>query len=164
MKQLLCLLLFVLGTAAVSAQTNISGTLLDVDGFPLPGATVLAKGTSTGTVADLDGNYSLTVPEGVTELIISYTGYETQEISIDGRTTIAIVLSEGVSLDEIVVTGYTVENKREATGAISTVSTEELSAIPSGNNGHYQRSARYYLHHPYPWFWFLRGQLTTLRC
>jgi len=133
MKQLLCLLLFVLGTAAVSAQTTISGTLLDTDGFPLPGATILAKGTSTGTVADLDGAYSLSVPEGVTELIISYTGYETQTLSIDGRSSIDIVLSEGVSLDEIVVTGYTVENKREATGAISTVSTEELTAIPSGN-------------------------------
>lgn len=77
MKQLLCLLLFVLGTATVSAQTNISGTLLDTDGFPLVGATILAKGTSTGTVADLDGKYSLSVPEGVTDLVVSYTGYET---------------------------------------------------------------------------------------
>jgi TonB-linked SusC/RagA family outer membrane protein len=133
MKQLLCLLLFVLGTAAVSAQTNISGTLLDTDGFSLPGATILAKGTNTGTVADLDGNYTLSIPEGVTQLVISYTGYETQTISINGRTTIAIVLAEGVSLDEIVVTGYTVTSKRQTTGAVSTVSTAELAQIPSGN-------------------------------
>lgn len=69
MKQLLCLLLFVLGTAAVSAQTNISGTLLDTDGFPLPGATILAKGTSTGTVADLDGNYNAN--DGLNQLNIT---------------------------------------------------------------------------------------------
>lgn len=133
MQKLLCLLLFVLGTATVSAQTTISGTLLDSDGFPLPGATVLAKGTSAGTIADLDGNYSLTVPEGVTELVISYTGYETQTVPIDGRSTIDIVLAEGVSLDEIVVTGYSVTSKRQTTGAVSTVGTEELAAIPSGN-------------------------------
>ncbi|TXF89901.1 TonB-dependent receptor [Neolewinella aurantiaca] len=133
MKQLLCLLLLVLGTAAVSAQTNLSGTLLDTDGFPLPGATILAKGTSAGTVADLDGNYSLTIPEGISEIVVSYTGYETQTIAIDGRTTIDIVLSEGVSLDEIVVTGYSVKSKRQTTGAVSTVSTAQLAAVPSGN-------------------------------
>lgn len=133
MKQFLCLLMFVLATAAVSAQTNISGTILDTDGFPLPGATILAKGTSSGTVVDLDGNFTLAVPEGVTTLLISYTGYETQEIALDGKTSFDIVLAEGVALDEIVVTGYTVTTKRQTTGAVSTVSTEELSAIPSGN-------------------------------
>lgn len=133
MKQFFCLLLLVLGTATVSAQTNISGTILDTDGFPLPGATILAKGTSSGTVVDLDGNFTLAVPEGVTTLLVSYTGYETQEIAIDGKTTFDIVLAEGVALDEIVVTGYTVVNKRQTTGAVSTVSAEELTAIPSGN-------------------------------
>lgn len=122
-----------LTTAAVSAQTTVSGTILDTDGFPLPGATILAEGTSSGTVVDLDGNFTFNVPEGVNNLIVSYTGYETQTIPIDGRSTIDIVLSEGVSLDEIVVTGYTVSNKRQTTGAVSTVSTEELTAIPSGN-------------------------------
>ncbi|MBC6993745.1 TonB-dependent receptor [Neolewinella lacunae] len=133
MKQLLCLLLFVLGTAAVSAQTTVSGTILDTDGFPLPGATVLAKGTTSGTVVDLDGNFSFTVPEGVTTLVVSYTGYETQEIALNGETSFEIVLSEGVALDEIVVTGYSVTSKRQATGAISTISAAELTAIPSGN-------------------------------
>ncbi len=127
------MLLFLLGTTAVCAQTTVSGTILDTDGFPLPGATILAEGTGSGTVVDLDGNFSLNVPEGVSSLIVSYTGYETQTIAIDGRSTIDVVLSEGVSLDEIVVTGYTVTNKRQTTGAVSTVSTEELSAIPSGN-------------------------------
>lgn len=133
MKQLFCLLLFVFTTAAVSAQTDIKGTVLDTDGLPLVGATVLAYGTTTGTVADLDGNFSLTVPEGVNSILVTYTGYETQTIELDSRTTYEIVLSEGVALDEIVVTGYAVSNKRQTTGAVSTVSTEELTAIPSGN-------------------------------
>ncbi|MEM6770498.1 MAG: TonB-dependent receptor plug domain-containing protein, partial [Bacteroidota bacterium] len=133
MKQIFCLLLLVFTTAAVSAQTDISGTILDADGFPLIGATVLATGTTTGTVTDLDGNFSLSVPAGITSIKVTYTGYETQEITLDSRTTYEIVLSEGVSLDEIVVTGYAVTNKRQTTGAVSTVSTEELTAIPSGN-------------------------------
>jgi len=131
MKELLCLLLFVLGTATVSAQTNISGTLLDTDGFPLVGATIIAKGTTTGTVADPDGNYSLSVPEGVTDLVISYTGYETLTIVIGSRSVIDIVLSEGVSLDQIVVTGYTAQSKRDITGAVATVDAEDLLAIPA---------------------------------
>ncbi|PHI18877.1 SusC/RagA family protein [Lewinellaceae bacterium SD302] len=133
MKQFLCLLLLVLTTAAVGAQTTVTGTLVDSDGFPLPGATILAEGTSSGTVADLDGNYSISVPAGVENLVFSFTGYETQTVAIGGRTTIDITLSEGVALDEIVVTGYSVTNKRQTTGAVSTVSTEELTAIPSGN-------------------------------
>ncbi|MFT5998941.1 MAG: TonB-linked SusC/RagA family outer membrane protein [Neolewinella sp.] len=133
MKQFFCLLLFVLGAATVSAQTDISGTILDTDGFSLPGATILAKGTSSGTVVDLDGNFTLTVPEGVTTLLVSYTGYETQEIAMAGKTVFDIVLSEGVDLSEIVVTGYTVTSKRQTTGAVSTVSAAELTAIPSGN-------------------------------
>ena len=132
MRQLLCLLLLAF-TAAVSAQTTVSGTIIDTDGFPLPGATVQAKGTSSGTVADLDGNYSLNVPADVVELVISYTGYETQTLVIGDRSILDITMSEGVALDEIVVTGYVVTNKRQTTGAVSTISTEELTSIPSGN-------------------------------
>lgn len=131
MKQLLCLLLFALATVTVSAQTNISGKLLDTDGFPLVGATILAKGTTTGTVTDIDGNYELSVPEGVTDLVVSYTGYETLTIAIGSRSTIDIVLSEGISLDEIVVTGYTAQSKRDITGAVATVDSEDLLAIPA---------------------------------
>ncbi|WP_116127790.1 SusC/RagA family TonB-linked outer membrane protein [Lewinella sp. IMCC34183] len=133
MKQLLSLLMALLCSAAIYGQTTVTGTITDPDGFPLVGATVLAKGTSAGTVADLDGNYSLTVPENVVDLIYSFTGYETQTITLSGQTVVDVVMTEGVALDEIVVTGYAVTSKRQTTGAISTVSTEELTAIPSGN-------------------------------
>ena len=94
MKLLFSLLMLLTATTAAMAQTTVSGTLNDTDGFPLPGATVAVEGTSTGTVADLDGNYTVTVPEGYTNLTVSYTGYETQTIAIDGRSTIDIIMSE----------------------------------------------------------------------
>ena len=133
MKHLLSLLMALLCSAAIYGQTTVTGTITDPDGFPLVGATVLAAGTSAGTVADLDGNYSLSVPENVTELIFSFTGYETQTVVLSGETVVDVTMSEGVALDEVVVTGYAVTTKRQTTGAISTVGTDELTAIPSGN-------------------------------
>jgi len=120
-------------SAAVYGQTTITGTITDADNFPLVGATVLAKGTTVGTVTDFDGKYSLTVPETVVELEVSYTGYETMTVTLSGETIVDVTMNEGVALDEIVVTGYAVTSKRETTAAISTVSTEELAAVPSGN-------------------------------
>jgi TonB-linked SusC/RagA family outer membrane protein len=133
MKHFICVLFMLLGVGTLAAQTTVSGTVNDEDGFPLVGATVFAKGTSTGTVTDLDGKYELNIPDGVEALVFSYTGYETQEVAINGQTTIDLVMTEGVSLDEIVVTGYTITSKRQTTGAVSTVKAEELAAIPSGN-------------------------------
>ena len=133
MKQSLCLLMAVLLSAAVYGQTTVTGTITDADGFPLIGATVLAQGTSVGTVADFDGKYSMSVPDDVLNLVFSFTGYETTTVLISGQTVVDVVMNEGVALDEIVVTGYSVTTKRQTTAAISTVSTEELSAVPSGN-------------------------------
>lgn len=133
MKHFYGLLMAMLCSAAMYAQTTVSGTITDTDGFPLVGATILASGTSVGTVADFDGKYELTVPTDVTELIFSFTGYETQTVILSGSTVVDVVMSEGIALDEIVVTGYATTTKRQTTAAISTVSTEELSAIPSGN-------------------------------
>ncbi|PPK88019.1 TonB-linked SusC/RagA family outer membrane protein [Neolewinella xylanilytica] len=135
MKQLLSLLVALLCSAAIYGQNSVtvSGTITDPDGLPLIGATVIAQGTSVGTVADIDGNYELTVPATVTDLVYSFTGYETQTITLSGQTIVDVVMSEGVALDEVVVTGYAVTSKRQTTGAISTVSAEELTAIPSGN-------------------------------
>ena len=133
MKQFLSLLMALLCSAAIYGQTAVTGTITDADGFPLVGATVLAKGTTVGTVADFDGKYSLTVPQDVTELEISFTGYETMSIIVGDQSVLDVVMNEGVALDEIVVTGYATTSKRQTTAAISTVSTEELSAVPSGN-------------------------------
>ena len=133
MRRLLGLIVALFCTALAYGQTTVTGNITDPDGFPLVGATVLAKGTTVGTVADFDGNYSITVPETVVELEFTYTGYQTQTVTLSGETVVDVVMNEGVALDEIVVTGYSVTTKRQTTGAVSTVSTEELAAVPSGN-------------------------------
>ena len=120
-------------TAVMYGQTTVTGTVQDADGFPLIGATVLAKGTTVGTVTDFDGNYSISVPQDVIELEVSYTGYETQTVVLSDQTVVDVTMNEGVALDEIVVTGYQTTTKRQTTAAISTVTTEELAAVPSGN-------------------------------
>ncbi len=115
------------------AQQTVSGTITDDAGIPVIGATVQVAGTSIGTITDLDGRYELTVPDGSTELQVSYIGYDGRKIPLTGASTYDLTLAEGVALDEIVVTGYSVGSKRDATGAISTIEADKLQAIPSSN-------------------------------
>ncbi|MBT1700667.1 SusC/RagA family TonB-linked outer membrane protein [Fulvivirgaceae bacterium PWU4] len=120
-------------TAALYAQSTVSGTITDETGAALPGVSLLVKGTSTGTSTDNDGKYSISVPSDAT-LVISFIGYATQEVAVGSRSTIDVVLLPDVTaLQEVVVTGYTTENRREVTGAVSTLKTRELVAVPSGN-------------------------------
>ncbi len=124
---------FLLFTAGIYAQKTISGTITEDDGTPLIGASVLIKGTSNGTITDLEGNFSLNVPGDDAVLVISYTGYLTKEVALNGESSVKVVLDAGVGLDEIVVTGYSVGNKRSTTGAVSTIKSRDLTAVPSGN-------------------------------
>jgi len=120
------------GTANVF-QATVSGKVLDSFGVPLPGANVIVQGTTTGTQTDFDGNYTLNAPGDAT-LIFSYLGFVTQTVPIDGRTTINVTMAEdSQALEEVIVTGYTTETKRETTAAVSIVKAEELASIPSGN-------------------------------
>ena len=119
-------------TTIEAFQSTITGTITDASGVPLPGANVVIKGTSTGAAADFDGNYSIEASPGDV-LVFSYTGYNSSEITVGTSNVINATLEEGLTLDEVVVTGYTVETKRETTAAVSIVSAEELAAIPSGN-------------------------------
>ncbi len=119
-------------TVIEAFQSTITGTITDASGVPLPAANVVIKGTSTGAAADFDGNYSIQASPGDV-LVFSYTGYNTREITVGTSNVINAVLEEGLALDEVVVTGYTTESKRETTAAVSIVSAEELAAIPSGN-------------------------------
>ena len=116
----------------VEAQQTITGNVSDSEGEPLIGATVLVKGTTNGTTTDFDGNFSIEANEGDV-LQISYTGYTSIELTAGTDDFSAIVLESGVALDEVVVTGYSVETKRQTTGAVSTVEAAKLQAIPSGN-------------------------------
>jgi TonB-linked SusC/RagA family outer membrane protein len=102
------------------------------NGEQLIGASVLVKSTGGGTVTDIDGNFSVQAETGET-LVISYTGFTTQEIKVGEESNIRIEMSSGLNLSEVVVTGYAVESKRQTTGAVSTVSAKELSSVPSGN-------------------------------
>ncbi len=114
-------------------QSTITGTVTDADGTPLPGANVLVKGTTNGTQTDFDGNYTLNVDSGAV-LVFSYLGFQTMEAAVGSRTTVNVTMQEdAAALDEVIVTGYQTETKRETTAAVSIVKAEELAAIPSGN-------------------------------
>ncbi|MDR7130892.1 TonB-linked SusC/RagA family outer membrane protein [Algoriphagus sp. 4150] len=113
-------------------QTNVpvQGTVLDSSGQPLPGVNVVIKGTSTGTITDLDGKYSLDLPEDAI-LVFTFVGFNAQEIPIGGRSTIDVTLEEDLSdLEEFVVVGYGIQRKSDLTGAISSVKSEDISRLP----------------------------------
>jgi TonB-linked SusC/RagA family outer membrane protein len=122
--------------AATTPQaTTVEGTVLDAQtGGGLPGVNVVAKGTSTGTVTDAEGHFQLTVPEGVTVLVYSFVGYVSQDVPLDGKTTVAIRLTPDTkSLDEVVVVGYGTQKKVNLTGAVSSIDAADLNSRPITN-------------------------------
>ncbi|MEH6406619.1 MAG: TonB-dependent receptor [Leeuwenhoekiella sp.] len=118
------------------AQENIkiSGTVTSTeDTSPLPFITIVLKGTTRGTTTDFDGNFEIEAPANGT-LIFSYVGLKTKEVAIDGQNQLTIQLDEDIAgLDEVVVTGYSTQDKKSITGAISTVSAEELEKVHGGS-------------------------------
>lgn len=98
------------------AQRTITGTVIDEAQGGLPGATVQVKGTNTGTTTDLEGKYSITVPEGNDVLIFRFVGYASQEVTIDNRTTIDVTLAESSELSEVVVTAFGVSREKQSLG------------------------------------------------
>lgn len=110
------------------AQRTITGTVTDAEtGEPLIGANILVVGTSSGTITDFDGAYSISVPEGSNNLEVSYTGYAAQTVAIGNQTTVDITLSAGEILDEIVVVGYGSVRKTDATGAVTSVTEKDFN-------------------------------------
>ncbi len=117
MKKLsLVLMLVLFGVGSMLAQRTVQGTVTAEDGEPLIGASVLVKGTTVGTTTDYDGKYSLTVPEGNNTLVFSYTGYETQEITLGASNVVDVVMSEGITLETAVVTALGVQREEKAVG------------------------------------------------
>ncbi|MDF9796369.1 TonB-linked SusC/RagA family outer membrane protein [Catalinimonas alkaloidigena] len=114
-----------------TATITVSGTITSkTDGEVLPGVNIIEKNSSNGTVTDIDGNYSISVDENAI-LIFSSIGFLTQEIEVNGRTTINASLSEDVqSLEEIVVVGYGVQERSDLTGAVSSVKAEDVKSLP----------------------------------
>jgi hypothetical protein len=111
---------------------KVTGEIVDGTGMPLPNATVVEQGTSNGTIADFDGNFSLTVSDEDAVLIISYVGYLTQEVPVKGQENINVVLEEDAAmLDEVVVVGYGTQKRKDLTGSITSVDIEDMP--PSAN-------------------------------
>src|SRR5690606_17028731 len=120
------LFLMVWCTSLLAQNVQVTGLVTDEAGEPIPGTTVLVKGTTTGVATDLDGRYSLSAPSDAV-LVFSFIGYQTQEVDIGNRAVIDIVMvSDFSSLEEVVVIGYGTARKRDLTGAVSSVRTDRL--------------------------------------
>ena len=133
---ILFILLAVSLASAVSAQDRtIMGTVTAQENTePIPGVNILVKGTTHGTVSDLDGNYRLTVSDATETLVFSSIGFTTQEVAINGRTQIDLTLASSTqALEEIVVVGYGEQSRETLTSAVSKVDTKVLENVPLAN-------------------------------
>ncbi|MDX1327733.1 MAG: carboxypeptidase-like regulatory domain-containing protein, partial [Arenibacter sp.] len=134
-KDILLLISFLLFVGYTNAQDNITvrGMVTDTDNQPLPGASVIVKGTTTGTQTDFDGNFVLGNVPGNGTLVFSYLGFTTVEIPVNNQTSFTIQLEEDAqALDEVVVVGYGEMRVKDLTSAITTIKSEELAATPTG--------------------------------
>ena len=132
MRAVLLSLLVTLISLSVSAQNvTVTGTVKDKTGETVIGASVVEKGnTGNGTITDIDGKFTLSVPSNAT-LVFSYVGMTTQEIPLKGQTKIQVVMSDDAqALEEVVVIGYGSVKKKDLTGSVATVSSDVLAAVP----------------------------------
>src|SRR5690554_5658116 len=118
----------------LSAQNvGVSGQVLDPTGYPLPGVNIVVGGTATGTITDVDGNYSINVASDAV-LIFNFIGYQTQEVAVNGRSLINVVMEEDfLSLSEVVVVGYGTQRREAVTGSVATVRGDQLREVASAN-------------------------------
>ena len=129
MKKLSLLFVVLLASLQLSAQTQLKGTVLDgsMNDEPMIGASVIVKGTSAGGVTDLDGNFSITVPKGHNQIVVSCVGYKSETVNISGKTFVKVILKEDAALmDEVVVIGYGSMKKSDLSGALSQLKGEDL--------------------------------------
>ncbi|MCE7069592.1 TonB-dependent receptor [Dyadobacter sp. CY327] len=122
-----------LPSKSISPKRNLTGKVVDEMNAPLPGVSIVVKGTQTGTTTDADGGFTLDVPDnGV--LVLSFVGYMTKEIPVGNQSTINITLEADVkSLSELVVVGYGVVKKSDLTGSVASIKSTELNAYPATN-------------------------------
>mgnify|MGYP006191928919 FL=1 len=119
---------------SVSKIENITGTVTDSNGELLPGVSIKIKGSKTATVTDINGVFRLNLPTGNETLVVSYLGFNTQEIAVAGRTKLTIVLTVSTSkLEEVIVTGYGSKKRSEIVGSVATITGEEIQDIPAPN-------------------------------
>lgn len=124
---MLIFLFSVFASTAILAQKTVTGVIKDVSGEPIIGANVIQQGTTNGIITDIDGNFSLTVPNLNVTLSISYIGYQSINFPLKGQQNVMVTLKEDLqNLDEIVVVGYGVSRKRDLTGSVASVKGEKL--------------------------------------
>jgi len=115
-------------------QKGVAGTVKDSKGIPLPGVTVMIKGTTLGIVTDNDGNFRMSAPVDAKTLVFSFVGMKSQELTLSGKPNFTIVMvEEAVSMDDVVVVGYGTTKKETLTGAISSVKTDALLRSPNAS-------------------------------
>ena len=131
-RKLIAIMLLLLVSLSITAQEiNVSGTVVDTTGEPVIGATVMQKGSTNGTVTDIEGNFKIAVNSGAT-LVVTYIGYVTQEVAAaDGMRV--VIKEDAQGLQEVVVTGYTTQRKSDLTGAVSVVDVDELQKQNENN-------------------------------
>ena len=128
-------LFFIMVALSVSAyaQVTVTGKVTDADGYEVIGGSIVLKGSPTiGTITDMSGHYSITINDASKAILIfSYVGMETQEVKVNGRERVDVQLkSDAVMLDEVVTIGYATVKKKDLTGAVSSVNSKELAAVP----------------------------------
>lgn len=125
------------GSFAVSRQSlTISGRVTDSAGAPMPGVTVVVKGTNNGTITNADGSYSLNNISGDATLVFSFVGMRPQEIPVDDKTNMNVTMEEEtIGIEEVIAVGYGTQSKSKVSGAITTVSEKDVSISPTGNLG-----------------------------
>ncbi|MDZ7876115.1 MAG: TonB-dependent receptor [Saprospiraceae bacterium] len=123
----------VLSVSEVRVAATVKGKITAENGDPLVGASVVVKGTTNGTITDLDGNFSLSVPNEKSILVISFVGHNTQEIVVGNQTEINVTMTESGALSEVVVVGYGTQKKSQTTGAISSLNSRQLTEMPVTN-------------------------------
>jgi len=121
-------------TLAAQAQTQIKGRVLDDQGKPLPGVSILVKGTSTSTTASNTGNFSISVPSASSVLVFSYIGFTSKEIPVRNQTDINVtLLPSAAELEQVVVVGYGTQRKEAVTGSVANISGEKVREVPAPN-------------------------------
>lgn len=125
-----CFSFILFSAASWSQELNVSGTIVDESGLPLPGVSIVPKGSSQGSISDMDGNYTVKAAStGV--LVFSYVGYATTELAVNGRTKLNVSLKVSSEiLEEVVVVGYGTQKKSVVTGSISSVKAKDLENLP----------------------------------
>ena len=130
------ILVFILAFASISAYAQsltVTGKVIDSDGYEVIGGSITVKGIpGTGTVTDVNGNYSLKVNDAFKDvLVFSYVGMTSQEIKVNGKSIINVTLkADAVMLDEVVAIGYATVKRKDLTGSVASVGSQELSKIP----------------------------------